>query len=510
MRNKRSLLVLLSLVLVLAMSSNVFAASFNDTGNHWAKASIDWAAGIDLVVGEADGNFRPDDPISKAEFYTIVNRFIGAKNTSTVTYSDVKSTDWYYNEVAKAINAGYITADKGGLGAEDYITRGSVAQVFAKIYNLSSNDSAAKKFKDYSDFPATQVGAIGALADKGIINGFEDGYYKAAAHITRGEMTKIFKSANDIIGRAFAGQGGTSSGTPSADGMWEYKGKKYTYDEFVKVFNQDYGNVNNSGNNPSTGAGYGDNRVDFDIYDKYDSRVSNPSITVYTRNNGSISVRDGSIKLAEGTYYFEVYKSDFETFRGAFNVNRNGHTIKVKLLPTGSSYSTWDNEYYVGNWNWNNNWNDGKWGTEKITVYYEDQNGREIDRETLYGNVGDTVRVEARVFRDYYLRDDKVKTVRVTSGSNSVTFRYTYDRNWDNGRDPWDWDWGYDKTYTYRRNSIDASSTDLQRALEWDYNGVTRWDLSEYRSYNGAEYYVYAYDRGNSRSIAIKVTNDFR
>ncbi|NLY19952.1 MAG: S-layer homology domain-containing protein [Tissierellia bacterium] len=502
MKNKRSL-VILSLVLVLAMSTSVFAATFNDIANHWAKDSIEWASKLDLVVGD-NGKFRPEDPISKAEFYTIVNRFIGAKDTASVTYSDVKSSDWYYNEVGKAVKAGYIESASGSLGAEDYITRGAVAKVFANIYKLKDNNDAAKKFKDYNDFPATQIGAIGALANEGILTGFEDGNYKAAAHITRGEMTKIFKAANDKLGRTYV----TSQGSPTGDNRWYYKGQYFdTYEEFQKVFNKDYGETTyGDGSYYSTGSGYGDYRVDFNIYDKWHDRVRYADITVYTKSNRALDVDNESIKLSEGSYYFEVKKSDYETFTGVFKVDRYGKDVDVMLLDKGSSYSTRDNPYYVSGKN--NTWS-GK-GSERITVIYRDEDRKEIDRDYVYGDPGERVRVDAKSIRNYRLVSDSYEYITVSrTRDNEVIFDYKYDRYWNDNDYPY---WGYDKSFRYREDSDYAGARGLRNELDYEYAddyNIYYWDTDNYSSKNGARYTVVGYDRYDDKVIYVYVTNDF-
>jgi len=52
------------------------AAGFVDVAGHWAEEHIIAAAGYGWVTGYEDGTFRPNQPITRAEFITIVNRML--------------------------------------------------------------------------------------------------------------------------------------------------------------------------------------------------------------------------------------------------------------------------------------------------------------------------------------------------------------------------------------------------------------------------------------------------
>ena len=50
-------------------------AGITDTDNHWAKAAISWAQETGLMVGSPDGNFYPDEPITRAQLAVVLQRF---------------------------------------------------------------------------------------------------------------------------------------------------------------------------------------------------------------------------------------------------------------------------------------------------------------------------------------------------------------------------------------------------------------------------------------------------
>jgi len=88
---------------------------FSDTDGHWATAAINTVAYVGWVTGYPDGTFRPDNPITRAEAATIVNR-IFHRNLSEVDYSlDLLITwpdndnpnAWYYLHMKEATNSNY-------------------------------------------------------------------------------------------------------------------------------------------------------------------------------------------------------------------------------------------------------------------------------------------------------------------------------------------------------------------------------------------------------------------
>lgn len=66
---------LLALVMVIFLGTAALA-SFSDTAGHWAEAQIDRIAALGFVGGYPDGTFRPDNPVTRAEAVTIIDRII--------------------------------------------------------------------------------------------------------------------------------------------------------------------------------------------------------------------------------------------------------------------------------------------------------------------------------------------------------------------------------------------------------------------------------------------------
>lgn len=85
------------------------AIQFSDISGHWAEAEIRKAATYSWIKGYEDGTFRPDESITRAEVFSLVNRVLGRNLTSkdgltgeAASWSDVSPDAWYYLDVLEA------------------------------------------------------------------------------------------------------------------------------------------------------------------------------------------------------------------------------------------------------------------------------------------------------------------------------------------------------------------------------------------------------------------------
>jgi hypothetical protein len=97
-------------------------SNFADTQGHWADAWIALASGKGLVLGDGDGNFRPNDPVSYDEAITMIVRALGY----TDDCNELKGMTWPTNFKVKASELDLLDGVKSLAGGAD---RGGVAQL---------------------------------------------------------------------------------------------------------------------------------------------------------------------------------------------------------------------------------------------------------------------------------------------------------------------------------------------------------------------------------------------
>ena len=197
-RLKRKMLsILVIMIMTVAMLPSIaFAASPSDISNHWAKVQIEDWMDKGLVNGYPDGTFRPDNNITRAEFMVLVNGAFGYSVKVSIDYVDVTANDWYFDAVAKAKAAGYITGYADGtVKPNNPISREEAAVVIMKVKKLVQNETAADKFTDASSISEWSKGGIGAAVANGIMSGYPDGTFQASNSITRAEAVVALSKA---------------------------------------------------------------------------------------------------------------------------------------------------------------------------------------------------------------------------------------------------------------------------------------------------------------------------
>lgn len=189
---KKTSLIIISTALIL--TSTVFAKSFRDTRGHWAESSVDFITDKGIMSGYEDNTFKPNENMTRVEFYATVNSLASYDKTYTVTFSDVNTSDWFYSDVAKGIKAGYITPNTGKLNPEREITREEVAEILGYVYSLPQKEGATNEFGDRAKISESARGYVGALVDAGILRGYSDGNFYPRRSIRRSEAATLFRS----------------------------------------------------------------------------------------------------------------------------------------------------------------------------------------------------------------------------------------------------------------------------------------------------------------------------
>ncbi|KAA5805771.1 S-layer homology domain-containing protein [Thermoanaerobacterium thermosaccharolyticum] len=227
---KRFIVLFLSVLLLMTSTiSTSFAAtntSFKDISGHWAEKEINSWISKGLIAGYEDGAFKPDNPITRAEFIALVNRSFNLKNTVQINFSDVKPSDWYYSDIKKAKAAGFISGyEDNTMRPNKYITREEAASIISRLLNLKDTDNSdISKFNDARKISNWAKGAISAVAKQGYMGGYPDNTFRPENFITRAETVVILnriinnQTKSQDVTYDKAGTFGPDSGTQTIEG----------------------------------------------------------------------------------------------------------------------------------------------------------------------------------------------------------------------------------------------------------------------------------------------------
>ena len=142
---------------------------------------------------------RPEGKITRAEVATIYFRMLTDESrtkfwSQSNSYSDVKTGDWFNNAVSTLSNAGIIAGyEDGSFRPNGYITRAEFATIAARFFDVTYNGKDL--FPDISGHWAKDY--INQAANKGFVNGYEDGTFKPDRNITRAEAVTLVNRTLD-------------------------------------------------------------------------------------------------------------------------------------------------------------------------------------------------------------------------------------------------------------------------------------------------------------------------
>ncbi len=199
---KRRVIPVLLLALIMVLGTVGPAMAFSDVAGKWSEGYVDWATEQGYLQGYPDGSFKPNEMITKAEFYSIVNRMAGATTKTHVSYADVNDGSWYYDEVAKGIAMGYLKDDVYNHYPNQAITREDAARILAYVYKLGSNAEQAYIFTDSAAI--TYKGEVGALVNANVLHGYLDGSFKPNNGLRRSEVAKMVTVSQTTMGKPSA------------------------------------------------------------------------------------------------------------------------------------------------------------------------------------------------------------------------------------------------------------------------------------------------------------------
>ena len=108
--------------------------------NQWYANAVTTLAGMGVINGYPDGTFKPDAPITRAEFVTMAMNFAKTDKGTACSFADVPENMWYYGAIAGATENGWISGyPDGTFGPDRYITRAEVTSVINRMENRAAD-----------------------------------------------------------------------------------------------------------------------------------------------------------------------------------------------------------------------------------------------------------------------------------------------------------------------------------------------------------------------------------
>ena len=135
--------------------------SFTDVApDTWYATAVNTLASLGIVTGYGNGQFGPDDSITRAQFTTIAMRFANLDTSGENIFTDVSEDDWFYEFVVGAIKYGWIGGyPDGRFGPNDTITRAQVTTIVNRMLGRSADEDYVERnieeLTRFTDVPDT-------------------------------------------------------------------------------------------------------------------------------------------------------------------------------------------------------------------------------------------------------------------------------------------------------------------------------------------------------------------
>ncbi len=148
-------------------------ATFSDVQpGYWANDFIQALVGRGVIAGFPDGTFRPDEPVTRAQFAAMVRKaFSKSAVRGTVQFVDVSSSYWAASAIQQAYTTGFLSGYPGNVfRPEQNIPRAQVLVSLASglEYDTTSTTALAA-FTDAEQIPGYAQSKIAAATERKIV-----------------------------------------------------------------------------------------------------------------------------------------------------------------------------------------------------------------------------------------------------------------------------------------------------------------------------------------------------
>lgn len=168
---------------------------------YWARPFIDALSARGIVNGYAGDYFRPDQPVTRAEFAALVqDAFDQSPGQSTTGFEDVSSDFWAIKAIDRATQAGFLKGyPENVFRPQQQIPRAQVLVALASGLNLATTSAPTQTLQTYQDaaqIPNYALEKVAAATEAGlVVNNPNPQLLDPNRAATRAEVTAIIYQA---------------------------------------------------------------------------------------------------------------------------------------------------------------------------------------------------------------------------------------------------------------------------------------------------------------------------
>ena len=170
---------------------------FDDIAGHWARSSIETLADTGVALHARGGEFRPQDPITRAEFTAMLISALGPRGAldglapgEAPEFSDLEDC-WAQAEILRAASLGLVSGiGQGEFGPDSAVTREQAMVILDGALSLPQAESPV--FADSAAISLWAQEAAARAVAAGLFSGDGAGYLRPQGQLTRAEAAAVF------------------------------------------------------------------------------------------------------------------------------------------------------------------------------------------------------------------------------------------------------------------------------------------------------------------------------
>ena len=142
--------------------------------NFWAQTFINELATRDIIKGFPDGSFRPNDPVTRAQFAAMLSKAMTkAPIRNSVTFGDVPSNYWAAQAIQKSYTTGFMSGYPGNVFSPNQnIPRVQILVSLANGLNYvpsKASETILQVYSDVNSIPAYARNSVAAATENRMV-----------------------------------------------------------------------------------------------------------------------------------------------------------------------------------------------------------------------------------------------------------------------------------------------------------------------------------------------------
>lgn len=189
-----------SKISIMPTETAMLSYTFSDTNTHWAKTYIEKMCSEGVVNGFADGTFKPDNYVTRAEFAKMIAVVLKLDISGNADFDDVSPESWYNGYVAAVSKLDIVKGADGNFMPDKQISRQDAAVMLSRVleYKGKTYNTTYVGFTDEKNIAEYAKDAVNGMASIGLITG-DNNLFMPCDGTTRAQAVALLTRLVDYI-----------------------------------------------------------------------------------------------------------------------------------------------------------------------------------------------------------------------------------------------------------------------------------------------------------------------